>query len=51
MSSLLSLKLQDEEYVYKPENLLGCWRTLLLFSAAYILIGLIALEQIDRDSR
>lgn len=44
-------KLQEKAYEYTKPNLLKAWATLLSFSAVYALIGLIALEQVDRDRR
>ena len=44
-------KLQVEEYKYSRKNLLTCWGVLAGFSVLYALIGLIALEFVDKDKR
>ena len=44
-------KLQEPAFEYTRGNLLKTWGILLLFSAVYVLIGLIFLEQIDKDKR
>ena len=44
-------KLQDETFEYTKNNLLACWRVLVIFGAGYVLIGLIFLEMVDRDKR
>ena len=44
-------KLQDKSFAYTKDNLLKCWGFLLLFSAIYALLGLLALELVDKDKR
>ena len=51
IESYTATKLYVEEYEYTKENLLKCWGILALFAAAYALIGLIALEFVDKDKR
>ena len=51
IESYTATKLYVEEYEYTKENLLKCWGILALFDAAYALIGLIALEFVDKDKR
>ena len=44
-------KMQMPEFAYEKKNLLKSWGILALFSAIYALIGMIALEFIDKDKR
>ncbi len=44
-------KLYDPVFEYTKLNLLKCWGILLLFCAAYSMIGTIFLEFIDKDKR
>ena len=51
IESYTATKLYKEEFEYSKENLLRCWGILALFAAVYALIGLIALEFVDKDKR
>ena len=44
-------KLQNADFAYEKGNLWKCWWVLILFSAGYVIIGLIFLEMIDKDKR
>ena len=44
-------KMQMKEFAYDEGNLLHSWGILALFSAIYALVGMIALEFIDKDKR
>ena len=48
---IIAGKMQDSAYAYTKENLVKCWGVLILFANIYVLIGLLFLEQIDRDKR
>ena len=51
IESYTATKLYKEEFEYSKGNLLRCWGILALFAAVYALIGLIALEFVDKDKR
>ncbi len=44
-------KMQVKEFAFDKGNLAKCWGILALFSAIYAVIGLIALEMVDKDKR
>ena len=43
--------LQKEQYAFTTRNILKSWGILLGFAVLYVLIGLVFLEQVDRDKR
>ena len=51
LETFTASKLQEEDYAFTRENLLTCWGILLLSAGAYSLIGLLALELVDKDKR
>ncbi len=51
VGEVTAANLQKEEYEFSRENVLKNWGMLAGFSLLYILIGLLFLEQVDRDRR
>ena len=43
--------MQVKEFAFDKGNLAECWGILALFAAIYAVIGLIALEMVDKDKR
>lgn len=51
VGKLTASQLQNKDYSFTTLNVLGTWGILIAFTLLYILIGLIFLEQVDRDKR
>ena len=51
VGELTAQNLQKPDYAFTSENILKNWGILLAFIFAYALIGLLFLEQVDRDKR
>ena len=42
---------QNPAYIMSMDNVLKCWSVLIIFALAFAIVGLVALEYIDRDKR
>lgn len=51
VGTLTASQLQNSNYVFTAANVLKNWGILIAFIALYVLIGLLFLEQVDRDKR
>jgi len=51
VGQLTASQLQNSEYAFTTSNVLKNWGILVAFIFLYVLIGLIFLEQVDRDKR
>ena len=51
VGQLTASQLQNADYAFTTQNVLFNWGILLAFTILYVIIGLIFLEQVDRDKR
>ena len=51
VGTLTASQLQNDKYVFSPGNVLANWGFLVGFAILYAVIGLVFLEQVDRDRR
>ena len=51
VGQLTASQLQKDDYSFTLRNAMTSWLILIGFTLAYLLIGLLFLEQVDRDKR